>query len=64
MSKIGLYPSLSNGKRSTNINLMMNFISLCDGYHDVIDIANLIGVPSWDLYKIASDLEKYKIISS
>ena len=64
MSKIGLYPTLSTGKKNLKIKVMMDFISYCDGNHDLVDISNLIGVPAWDLYQIASDLKSHDIISS
>ena len=42
---------------------MMDFISYCDGKNSLLDIADLIGVPAWNLYEIISKLESHNLIS-
>jgi aminopeptidase-like protein len=37
--------------------LMMNFLAYADGGNDLVDIANRIGVPVWELYPVAAQLE-------
>ena len=62
MGKRGLYPTLSTKKGNKEVKLMMNFISLCDGKSSLLDIAEGLNVPIWDLYDLANKLENYKLI--
>jgi aminopeptidase-like protein len=62
MGKRGLYPTLSNNGRSSDIKLMMDFVSYCDGNNDLLGIADLLKVPAWSLYNIADNLLKEKLI--
>jgi len=62
MSKRGLYPTLSEKKRNEKVSLIMNFLSYCDGKNDLLDIAELLNVPAWDLYEIVSQLKSNKLI--
>ena len=36
---------------------MMNVLAYCDGKHDLIDIADKIGVPLWELTDIVNKLK-------
>ncbi len=62
MSKRGLYPTLSEKKFYKDLNLMMNLISLCDGENSLIEIAEILNVPIWDLYEIVDNLLKLQLI--
>ena len=62
MGKRGLYPTLSTKKENEEIRLMMNFISLCDGKNSLLDIAEKLNVPIWNLYDLANKLESHQII--
>ena len=62
MSKRDLYPTLSTKKENEEIRLMMNFISLCDGKNSLLDIAEKLNVPIWNLYDLANKLESHKLI--
>lgn len=42
----------------------MDFISLCDGKNSLIDIAETLNIPVWDLYKKADELKKERIIKN
>ena len=42
---------------------MMDFISLCDGKSTLLEIAEILNVPIWDLYDLTKLLKKQKIIS-
>ena len=64
MSKRGLYPTLSKKNSYDKVNLMMDFISLCDGKNSLLNIADLLNVPIWELYELANKLKSYKIIST
>jgi aminopeptidase-like protein len=63
MGKRGLYQTLSIKKKDEQGRLMMDFISYCDGKNSLLDIADLIGVPAWNLYEIISKLESHNLIS-
>jgi len=62
MSKRDLYPTLSTKKGNQEVKLMMNFISLCDGKSSLLDIAERLNMPIWDLYDLANKLESHKLI--
>tara|TARA_A100001015_G_scaffold74218_1_gene82333 strand:+ start:3538 stop:4827 length:1290 start_codon:yes stop_codon:yes gene_type:complete len=64
MSKRGLYPTLSTKDKNEEINLMMNFISLCDGDTTLLDISEKLNLPIWSLYDLADKLEKNHLITS
>ena len=40
----------------------MNFISLCDGDSSLLQIAEDLNLPMWDLYDIIEDLKLHKLI--
>lgn len=62
MGKRGLYPTLSTKQSDEKVMLMMNFISLCDGSVSLLEIADQLNVPIWDLYDLAEKLESHKLI--
>jgi aminopeptidase-like protein len=62
MSKRGLYPSISLKKSDKKVSLMMDFISLCDGKTFLVDIADQLSIPAWDLYELVDNLIKNNII--
>ena len=41
----------------------MNFISMCDGKKSLIEIADILNMPIWDLYKLVDELESHKLIN-
>ena len=63
LGKRGLYPNLSTKKRNKEVRVMMNLISWCDGEHNLINIADKIGVPAWELYKIVDKLKSHDLLS-
>ena len=64
MSKRGLYPTLSIRNRIKKVNLMMNFISFCDGKSSLLEIADKLNMPIWDLYDLADELYSHNLIHS
>jgi aminopeptidase-like protein len=64
MGKRGLYPTLSTKKSGEEVRLMMDFISLCDGKTSLLNIADKLNVPIWDLYDLCDKLEKYNLLES
>ena len=63
MGKRGLYPNLSTKESNLQVNLMMDFISLCDGEKSLLEIAESLNVPVWELYSLSNKLVKEKIIA-
>jgi len=41
----------------------MDFISLCDGTTSLIEIAERLNVPIWDLYGLVDKLKSHGLIS-
>ena len=62
MGKRGLYPTLSTKKSGEQVRLMMDFISLCDGNSSLLEIADRLSVPVWDLYEMAEKLQSHNLI--
>tara|TARA_B100000029_G_C17609724_1_gene969034 strand:- start:17475 stop:18770 length:1296 start_codon:yes stop_codon:yes gene_type:complete len=62
LSKRGLYPETSTLDSQQAVQILMDFISYCDGKKDMIEIAELVGVPIWELYDLLDNLIKEKII--
>jgi aminopeptidase-like protein len=62
MSKKKLYPTLSTKKTNDKVRLMMNFISLCDGKFSLLEIAESLKMPIWDLYDLVERLKFHRII--
>lgn len=60
----GLYPTLSTKKIDKEVRTMMNLLSLCDGEHSLLDIAEKINLPAWDLYELVDKLILHDLISS
>ena len=64
MGKRGLYPTLSRKNSVEKVRPMMDFISLCDGKTSLLDIAERLGVPVWDLYELVDKLESHNLIQA
>ncbi|MBH10766.1 MAG: aminopeptidase [Candidatus Marinimicrobia bacterium] len=62
LGKRGLYPTISTKQSNQKVRVMMNMLSYCDGENSLLDIANIIGVPMWEIIPIADILYKEKII--
>lgn len=56
MSKRGLYPTISKKGYKKEIRNRMDFLSFCDGSKTLLEIAENLNLPIWDLYKIADEL--------
>ena len=63
MSKRGLYTTLSTKDANKEVELMMNFISICDGQASLLEIAESLNLPIWELYELVDKLESHSLIS-
>ena len=41
---------------------MMDFISFCDGKKSLLEIAEELNVPIWDLYEIVKTLQNHNLV--
>ena len=62
LGRRGLYPGVSDSNTSRLTSVMMNFLAYADGINDLIQIAELIHVPVWDLYDILENLCYFGIV--
>jgi len=63
MGKRDLYPTLSTKKVDDKVKLMMNFISLCDGQASLLQIAESLNIPIWELYDLVDTLKSQSLIN-
>ena len=63
LSKKGLYPSISIKNKNLETRRLLDIISYCDGEHSLLDIAEKINVPAWDLYEYVDKLIQHDLIS-
>ena len=52
----GLYPTLSTKESGKQVRSMMNMLSYCDGQNSLLDIAELIDEPFWEVLPLADRL--------
>ena len=62
MGKRGLVSTLSTKEKNQEVKLMMNFLSLCDGQSSLLNIAESLNIPIWELYKLVDKLKSHKLI--
>lgn len=62
LGRRGLYPNLSTKETNKQVEIMMNLISYCDGRASVLDIANLIKEPFWNLMPIVEKLVSHGLL--
>ncbi len=62
LGKRGLYPTLSTKKSNAQVRQMMNLISYSDGNHSLLEIAELINEPFWELVPLFDKLLNENLI--
>ena len=64
MGKRKLYPNLSTKKIQDKDTIQtMNFLSFCDGKTSLLNIADLLKIPIWELYELVEKLQSHSLIS-
>jgi aminopeptidase-like protein len=63
LGKRGLYPDISVRGSANDVRTMMNMISYCDGERSLLDIAEEIGAPFWELSGMMKPLVEAGLIS-
>lgn len=64
LGKRGLYNNLGEGKRYESAELLLNIHAYSDGRNSLLDIAEIIKKPIWDIYGAAQILIKEGIVKS
>lgn len=64
LGKRGLYPTLSTTESGDQVRTMMDLISYCDGEHDLLEIAEMIGEPIAKLVAILKPLTTHGLIET
>ena len=64
MGKRGLYPTLSTKESYEQVRLMMDVISLCDGENTLLQIAETLSTPIWELYDLIDRLVEHKLLQA
>lgn len=64
LGKRGLYPTISTTDTSRIVANMMDVIAYSDGDHDLLAIAEIAGVPMWDLVDHAAKLKAGGLLTS
>jgi aminopeptidase-like protein len=62
LGKRGLYPTLSTKSSGEEVRTMMNLLAYADGAHSLLEIAEMIGVPIWELFPICNKLEQHGVL--
>ena len=62
LGKRGLYPTISQNFIPNFTRYIVNFLALCDGKNDVIDIAKKLGIKAFELKECIDVLLKHKLI--
>jgi len=62
LGRRGLYPTLSTKGSGSATRIMMNLISYCDGSRTLLEIAELIGEPFWELRPLVDQLAAHELL--
>ena len=62
LGRRGLYPTISKKGSASHVRKMMNMIAYCDGQHSLLEVADRIGEPFWELIPIAEKLIEHGIL--
>jgi aminopeptidase-like protein len=63
LGKRGLYPTISSRGSADHVATMMHLLAYADGSHDLLSIADIIGVPMWDLLPIVDSLSQHGLLA-
>jgi aminopeptidase-like protein len=62
LGKRGLYPTLSTKASSQSVKTMMDLIAYSDGTRSLLDIAEIIGMPMWEVIPIYRSLSDHGLL--
>ena len=64
LGKRGLYPNLSATGSAVDYRKVIDLLAYADGTRDLIEIADTIGVPFWDVEPLCATLEQHGLLQS
>jgi aminopeptidase-like protein len=64
LGRRGLYPTLSTKQSSLQARNMMNLIACCDGTRTLLEIADDLNLPMWDLIPLAETLKGHGLLAT
>jgi len=62
LGRRGLYPTLSTRASGLAVRRMLDVLAYSDGDHDLLAIADMLGVPVWELSAIARQLLAHELL--
>jgi len=62
LGKRGLYPTLSTKQSGKDVRAMTNLIAYCDGSLSLLEIAERIGQPMWELLPMVERLSEFSLL--
>lgn len=62
LGKRGLYPNLSIKGSGMQVRTMMNIIAYCDGTRDLLEVADTIKLPMWEILETVEKLKQCQIL--
>lgn len=63
LGKRGLYPTLSTRESGATVTHLTNLLAYADGNHDLLAIADRIGVPMWELLPLLETLRSHGLVT-
>tara|TARA_B110000008_G_scaffold194023_1_gene192584 strand:+ start:27 stop:1301 length:1275 start_codon:yes stop_codon:yes gene_type:complete len=63
LGKRGLYPTISTKNSHKQVETMMNILTYCDGTISLLEIAEIIDKPLWELIPVIEKLLDFKLVS-
>jgi aminopeptidase-like protein len=63
LGRRGLYPTLSTRGASQTVRRLMDVLAYSDGEHDLLAIADLLGIPVWELSEVAQQLLAHELLA-
>ena len=64
LGRRGLYPTLSNKTSAASTRSLMHLLAYADGNRDLLDIAEKIATPIWELLPLVQTLKSHKLLAS
>lgn len=63
LGRRGLYPTLGTKDGNLAVRRLMDVLAYSDGKHDLLAIADLLGVPVWELSDVARQLLAHELLA-
>ncbi|MFW5961298.1 MAG: DUF4910 domain-containing protein [Desulfohalobiaceae bacterium] len=64
LGKRGLYPNLSTRDSRKQVKTIRDILTFCDGTKSLLQIAETIGKPVWDLMPVVQELKRHELLTT